>query len=123
MTSIQSYAQTGKQNPDTVRCYGFTELQYIAASLVECRTCDTLLALSNLKLANRDSMITEKSNQITLIQQQSELKDKRIELKDQEIARLNDLLEKAERHKKWLKIGWIATTAFLGGVIVYLAGH
>lgn len=116
-------AQTGKQNPDTVKCYGLTELRYIASTLVEAKTCDTLLAISNAKVFNRDSMIVEKNYEIDQLNKQLKIKDQLIELRDQEIMRLATYTEKLERHKKWLKVGWIASTTILGGAIIYLAGH
>ena len=121
MSSIQLYAQHGKQNPDTVRCYGLTELRYIASTLVEAKACDTLLSIADVKLANRDSVIAEKAYQITQLQKQLSLKDQIIELKDQEIMKLSTALEKSERRRKWLKLGWVSTTVLLGGTLIYLS--
>ena len=120
MSSIPLSAQPGKPNPDTVRCYGLTELQYIAASLVEGRACDTLLQIANEKLVNRDSMVKEKEYQISKLMHQHELKDKLILEKDKSILDLNDKLGGANLQKKWLKFGWGATSVVLGGVILYL---
>lgn len=119
MISTASYAQTGKQNPDTVRCYTLTELQYIAATLVEARACDTLLAISNVRVANRDSMITEKSYEIDQLNKQLSIKDQIIEIKDTEIMRLATELEKSERKRRWLKLGWASTSVILGALTVY----
>jgi hypothetical protein len=123
MSLTPLFAQTGKQNPDTVRCYGLTELRYIAATLVEARACDTLLTISNIKVANRDSMIVEKNYEIDQLNKQLRVKDQIIEIRDQEIMNLATKLEKAERHKRWLKLGWGATTLILGGIMIYLGGH
>ncbi len=117
---IALYAQTGKQNPDTVRCYGLTELQYIAATLVEARACDTLLAESYIKLANRDTLIYEKQTEIDNLVQIIQFKDKIIILKEDEIMQLTEDLRKESRKLKWTKIGWVATTLLGSGFIIYL---
>jgi hypothetical protein len=119
MSWTASSAQTGKPNPDTVKCYGVKELQYIAATLVEARACDTLLSTANAKLANRDTLIKEKDYEISQLNGQLVLKDKIIEVKEQEIKEINLHLEAAERHKKWLKFGWGSTSVILGGALVY----
>lgn len=119
MCWIQSYAQLGKPSPDTVRCYGLTELQHIAATMVEARTCDTLLSVANAKLANRDTLIKEKNYEISQLSGQLVLKDKIIEVKDAEIKQINLHLEKAERQKRWLKFGWGSSAIILGGALVY----
>lgn len=119
MTSIALYAQTGKPSPDTVRCYGLTELQYIAATMVEARACDTLLSVANAKLANRDTLIKEKNYEISQLSGQLVLKDKIIEVKDEEIKQVNLHLEKAQRQKRWLKFGWGSSAVVLGGALTY----
>lgn len=121
MTLTVSYAQHGKINPDTVRCYGYTELQKIAATLVEGKACDTLLSISNAKLANRDSLIEEKSNEIDNLNQQLHLKDKIITLKEDTIIQLNEDLIKEARKLKWTKFGWVSTSALLSAFCFYFA--
>jgi len=116
-----SYAQTGKPQPDTIKCYGITELRYIAATIVEARACDTLLANSKNMLANRDSMIVEKDFEISKQSGQLLLKDKIIEIKEQEISNLNKQLLRANRHKKLLSIGWGSTSIVLTGFLIYFA--
>lgn len=120
MSSTPLSAQPGKPNPDTVKCYGITELRYIAASLVEGRACDTLLSIANEKLINRDSLIKEKEYQVSKLMQQHELKDKLILDKDKTILSLNDKLGTANNQKRWLKFGWGATSVVFGSVILYL---
>lgn len=116
-----SYAQTGKSTPDTVRCFGITELRHIAGTIVEARACDTLLANSKKMLANRDSMIVEKDLELSKQSGQLLLKDKIIEVKDQEIVDLNKDLKKANTHKKLLTIGWGSTSIVLTSFLIYFA--
>lgn len=120
MNLTLSYAQTGKQNPDTVRCYTYTELVYIAATLVEARACDTLLSISTAKLANRDSLIIEQVNEIVNLNNQLELKDKIIDIKEDTIAKLTEDLRKESLKLKWTKVGWVVTSALASGLIIYL---
>jgi hypothetical protein len=114
-----SYAQTGKQNPDTVRCYGLTELQYIAATMVEARACDTLLTESYVKLANRDTLIYEKNKEIADLYQIIQFKDKILILKEDEIMQLTEDLRKEKVKLKWTKLGWLTTTGVLGVLVLY----
>lgn len=116
-----SYAQTGKPTPDTIKCYGITELRYIAATIVEARACDTLLTNTKNMLANRESMIVEKDLEISKQSSQLLLKDKIIDIKDQEISNLNESLLKANRHKKLLTLGWGSTSVVLTGFLIYFA--
>lgn len=129
--SISSSAQTGKQNPDIVkvkdtikRCYTIEELQFIAASLVEGRACDTLLALEKLKLQNRDSLVTEKNFEISQKDQEISALNQIVHLKEERIKEVELHLEKVENKNKWLKIGWGSTAAILiGGFTYYLLLH
>jgi hypothetical protein len=116
-----SYAQVGKQNPDTVRCYGLTELRYIAATIVEGLTCDTLLAESYVKISNRDLLIAEKDKEIDDQLQIIQFKDKIIILKEEEITKLTKDLEKEKRKLKWTKLGWVSTSAIFSGLLIYFA--
>ena len=116
-----SYAQTGKPLPDTIKCYGITELRYIAATVVEGRACDTLLANTKSMLANRDSMIVEKDLEISKQSNQLLLKDKILEVKEQEISDLNKYLSSANRDKKILAVGWGSTSVILTGFLIYFA--
>ena len=121
MSLTQSYAQAGKQSQDTIRCYGITELRYIANTVVELSTCDTLLSISKAKLANRDSFIVEKNVEITSLGKQLIQKDNIITTKDKEISDLKSDIEKLNTHKKWLKFGWAATTTIMGVLLVLIA--
>jgi hypothetical protein len=116
-----SYAQTGKPQKDTIKCYGLTELRYIAATMVEARACDTLLDNSRKLLSNRDSMIVEKNIEISKQSSQLVLKDKIIEAKDKEIVDLNLDLTTANNHKKLLAIGWGSTSFVLTAFLIYFA--
>lgn len=116
-------AQTGKPNQDTIKCYGITELKYIAISLMEGRTCDTLLSLVNTKVKLKDSIISEKAIEINNLNKVSSFKDIIIEKKEAEIADLNKQIAKEIRKQKLLKCGWIATSTILGAIIIILAVH
>jgi hypothetical protein len=123
MSSILLSAQTGNTNPDTVRCYGLTELRYIAASLVEGRACDTLLAVANAKLENRDSLIKEKNREINMLNTESDIKDRIIKGKEEDITKLNEKLSTANTQKHWLKIGWLSSTVAFAVLTGYLLLH
>lgn len=119
MSSISLFAQPGKPNPDTVRCYSLTELRYIAATLVEARACDTLLSNAKVKLANRDSLISEKNFEINKLSGQIVLKDGIIEVKEEEIKQINLNLSKEKIRHKWTKLGWGTTAVVLGSALIY----
>jgi hypothetical protein len=116
-----SYAQPGKPNTDTIRCYGITELQHIAASLVSGRGCDTLLSNANAKLANRDSLIKEKNFEITNDTIALRLKDRVIDVRNTTISNLNDDVTKLKRQKKWLQFGWASSIVAILGTGTYIA--
>lgn len=116
-----SYAQTGRPKQDTIRCYGITELRHIASTIIQARSCDTLLANTKSMLSNRDSLIKEKDLEISKQSIQLLLKDKINEVKEQHIMDLTLSLDKAEKHKKLLTIGWGSTTLVLTGFIVLLS--
>lgn len=119
MSSTALYAQPGKPNPDTVKCYGLTELQYIAATLVEARACDTLLDNANAKLANRDSLIAEKDFELSKLSGQILLKDKILAIKEEDIRQIELNLSKEKARHRWTKLGWGTTSVVLGGALVY----
>ena len=121
MISTPSSAQTGKQPQDTVKCYGLTELRYIATTMVEGKTCDTLLSIAKQKLANRDSLVQEKGYEISKLNREIRIKDSALAASANTIREINLNLESEKTKKKWLKYGWLATSVFLGGVIVYVA--
>jgi hypothetical protein len=118
---IVSYGQVGKPNQDTIKCYGLTELRYIAASLQEGRVCDTVLQNSKVKLLNRNNTIKELDIQINLLAGQILIKDQILLIKESELKSVNLKLATAETQKKWLKIGWGSTTLLLTGFFVYIA--
>ena len=116
-----SYAQTGKPSSDTIKCYGITELQHIAASLVSGRGCDTLLSNANAKLANRDSLIIEKNYEITRDTISLRLQKGIIAIRDTTITGLNGDVTKLKRQKKWLKFGWVSSIVAILGTGTYFA--
>ena len=121
MTWNQSSAQTGKPNQDTSKCFGYTELRYIAASLVEGRTCDTLLGIAKTKLVNRDSTIKELNMQNSKLQVQSDLKDALLKMKDDDLKLALTNLDSEKNKVKWLKFGWFGTAILLSATTTYFA--
>lgn len=116
-----SYAQHGKPNQDTIKCYGVTELKYIATSLVEGKTCDTLLSIAKLKLQLKDTIITEKNIEIENLNKISTFKDQIITRKENDIEALNKKLASEIKKNKWTKFGWAATATILGTLTLLLA--
>lgn len=123
MSSTPSFAQTGKPSQDTVKCYGLTELRYIAATMVEARACDTSLAIANAKLANRDTLILELGSEISMLNKKVSLKDSIITEKETQITNLKLEVSNKETKIKWLKFGWGSTSVILGGAIIYALFH
>lgn len=115
--------QTGKPNPDTSKCYGLTELKYIAISLTEGKACDTLLSTAKEKIIIKDSIIKEKNLQISKYLSEGFLKDKQISDRDDNIKTLNKAYDKEVSRHNWTKFGWGSTTVVLGVTILYLIFH
>lgn len=116
-----SYAQSQRDVKDTIKCYGITELRVIAASMIELEACDTLLSNSRSMLANRDSLILEKDYELSVLSGELALKDKLIRVKEDDIKSLNLNLDKANKHKKLLTLGWGSTSFLLTGFLIYFA--
>lgn len=123
MSWTVSFAQTGKPVADTTRCYGLTELRYIAATIVEGRACDSSLANANAKLVNRESFIQEQKIEIAGLNTQLSLKDQLILKKEEDIKAINLNLDKEKRRHKWTKFGWAATSVLLGSLVFIVAVH
>jgi peptidoglycan hydrolase CwlO-like protein len=123
MNLIPSSAQTGKPSQDTVKCYGLTELRYIASTIVEARACDTSLLIANAKLANRDTFILELKYEIDMLNKSISLRDSIITDKEEQIVNLKLDIYSKEKEIKWLKFGWKVTSIFLGGTIIYAIFH
>jgi hypothetical protein len=121
MSSIQLSGQTGKPNQDTIKCYGVTELKNIATSIVEGKTCDTLLSVSKLKLQLKDTIITEKNIEIENLNKISAFKDQIITRKENDIEALNKSLASEIKKHKWTKYGWAATATILGTLALLFA--
>lgn len=86
---------------------------------MDCRKCDTLLAIGKAKLANRDSLVEEQQYSINQLSQQFVLSQKLVILRDQQIKDINLHLKKETRKLKFTKFAWGATTVVLGGALVY----
>lgn len=119
MSSTALFAQHGKQNPDTIKCYGLSELRYIALSLLEGRACDTLLSNANAKILNREKLLAEKVFEIEKLNQQSELKEKIIKTKNDEISAINLQLEDEQKSHRLTKAGWLCSSILLGAGLIY----
>jgi hypothetical protein len=116
-----SYAQTGKSNQDTIKCYGVTELRHIASTIVAGRACDSALVNSKEIILNRESLIQEKEVVINSLNKQLSLKDQIILKKEDDIKAINLKLDKEIKKHKWTKYGWIATSVILGSLTVITA--
>ena len=121
LSSTVLYGQTGKPATDTVRCYGLTELRYIASTVVAGRTCDTLLQSANAKIANRESLIKEKGIEIIHLNTQLSLKDQIILKKEDDVKAITLNLNKEKRNHKFTKLGWVTTSVLLGSLIIFVA--
>lgn len=116
-----SYAQNQKENTDTIKCYGVTELREIASVFIELDACDTLLSNAKNMLANRDSLIDEKDIEINSQALQLTLKEKIIADNNSQIDNLTKQLNAVKKHRKLLGIGWGSTSLVFVGMIFYLA--
>lgn len=125
LTILQSWivlsAQVGN-NPDTTRCYGIKELQKIADVSTKSIICnDTLLPNCQKKLQNQIKITEEKDFEISKLEKDMDIYKELRDIDQKKINTLTDEISKLERHKRWLKLGWVATSTFLTGVIVYIA--
>jgi len=118
--STQLFAQVGKPNSDTIRCYGIKELQKIAATVEYANSCDTLLSNANLQIANKDKHIEEKIFQVKNLQDQIVYKDTLIVNREKKIGELNSEIIKLNEHKNMLKLAWLSTTALFSGIFLYI---
>ena len=116
ISSIVSFAQTG----DSLKCYNKEELQKIALRMVRANECDTLLNIAYRDLEYCDSIIAAKDSVIVsgikIIEQQTKIAQGFKEDRD----RLLKEKKKDDRKIKWLKIGWVSTSAVLTAAILYL---
>ena len=105
---------------DTCVFYNKEELQQIATRMVRSHECDTLLNIAYRELEYCDSINMAQDSIIVsgvrIIDQQTKIaqgfKEDRDELLKQK--------KKDDRKVKWLKIGWVSTSAVLTAVIIYL---
>ena len=116
---LSSGQLVAQESPDTTRTYGITTLQNIAANLVDCLTCDSLLENANTKLSIKDSVSLEKTKQINLLNKKIGAKDQKAALDDATINMLKSTLDDSRRRNNFLKIGWGVTTSILSGFTVY----
>lgn len=111
-----SYGQTGSK--DTVICYTVEEARIIATKLIGANECDTLLSLSEAEVDVLEEVIAKKDSVIENDSKQLENFNSMLVIKDSEIVDLKLTIKKDTRRKKWLKVGWISTSAILTGLLV-----
>jgi hypothetical protein len=102
---------------DTVQCYTIEELKIIASRVVDASECDTLLALSNLEIIYKDSLIISKEKQAWNFKQEATLNKTML---DDTMVIVEDLQEalklEVRAHKRTrIKFGIIGTAMLLGG--------
>lgn len=114
------YGQQLKSNPDTIKCYGITELKAIAAGLTHGEECDTLLIIANYKIKFKDSIIGTLDNEVLNLNKICIYKQDMLNNAQEDLKSVNLHLKKEIRRNNWTKVGWIATTVFLSGLVTYL---
>jgi len=107
---IPSFCQVSN---DTIRCYTRSQLLKIATKLEKKKECDTLLFLSEIKILNQDTIITNNSLQISNYKTISIQKETIIQGKDTEIKDLRAVIQRSQKREKWEKILWISTSTLL----------
>ena len=111
-----SYGQIGIK--DSVVLYTFEEIRLIATKLISAKECDTLLILSGAEIDVLERVIEKKDLVIENDSKQLENFNSMLLIKDSEIVNLNLIIENDTQKKKWLKVGWISTSAILTGLLV-----
>ncbi len=117
MTQLSAQQSLSVKPQDTIKCYNLVELQQIAATLIDCEACDTLLSVANFKIKNREDLIKEKDFELSQLSGQNLLKDTIIEHKDDTINQLNESIISLQQQRKWIGIGLGSTTLLLGGLL------
>lgn len=117
MTQLSAQQSISVKPQDTIKCYNLAELQQIAATLIDCEACDTLLSVANFKIKNREDLIKEKDFELSQLSGQNLLKDALIEHKDDTINQLNESIISLQQQRKWIGIGLGSTTLLLGGLL------
>lgn len=105
--------------PDTVKCYGRTDLQKIATKVTRAAECDSLLVKTEGQ--NKDLLVKldNKNSEISKLNKESSLKDTVITGQKAQIDKDEKSIKRLDRVVKALKIGWVATTVVLGGLVGY----
>jgi hypothetical protein len=117
LTQLSAQQSLSVKPQDTIKCYNLVELQQIAATLIDCEACDTLLSVANFKIKNREDLIKEKDFELSQLSGQNLLKDTIIEHKDDTINQLNESIISLQQQRKWIGIGLGSTTLLLGGLL------
>ena len=118
--SIRLSAQHGN-NPDTVRCYGIKELQKIADVSVRGQVCnDSLLPNCKLEVEKLNALVTKKDQEISNLDKQITTHQELLKINKEKAEALKNDITRLERHKRWLKLGWVTTTSLLGGILIYM---
>lgn len=120
---MKSLGQTGKINNDSIRCYGITELQHIAAGLVAGKACDSMLKISNFKLELKNATVREKDFQISKLNSENKIKDNMLASKDTTITNITHLYKREVRRHKTTKFTLGGGMVVLGVTVLYLIFH
>ena len=117
------YGQTG--NSDTVTCFNNDELKQIATKLVYAKECDTIKNILQQKVIVKDSIIFSLHEALlikeTLINNNESiihLKNNIIHKREQDMGLLIKEINKCNKHKKGMKIGFIATAVTLTAAFI-----
>lgn len=114
ISSIQLFSQTSSDK----KCYDRSQLIRIATKLEKGNECDTLLFLSEIKILNQDTIITNDSIKISNHKAISIQKELIIKGKDTEIQNLNLSLQRSQKRTKWVTTEWIGTSILLITIIL-----
>ena len=115
-----SLGQTGR---DTIKCYGISELKQIASSLVESKSCDTLLSNAYYMINNRDSILYIKDKEIIDLNKSLVIKDKIISIKEYDLDITSKKLKIAEVKGKHAHLGFTVMFGIASTLWIYILTH
>lgn len=108
---------------DSTITYNQEELRAIASKLVAGSECDTLLKICDKLGQYKDSVITAQDTIIAKQEVQLGLATGVINTQDSDIQKLKSDLAYTKGKIKWIKIGWVATSAILFSTLIYVIAH
>jgi hypothetical protein len=115
-----SLGQIGK---DTVKCYGISELKQIASSLIESKSCDTLLSNAYYMINNRDSLLYIKDREIIELNKSLVIKDNIISIKKYNLDITSKKLKIAEVKSKHSYLGFTLMFGIASTLLIYTIIH